>query len=164
MVCPEAPLSFNGAVIRDRDEMLSLTDMWKAQGGDPARQPANWLASQEAKRFMSVLEEIHNPGISGVIAKKGKNGGTYAHWQIGLAYAKYLSPEFHMWCNTVVRERMEHKPAVSSTAARSWRTRSRRRSLRSPADDGRRGQRVSARAQGPAREGRRRCCAARRLR
>jgi hypothetical protein len=24
-----------------------------------------------------------------------------------LAYAKYLSPEFHMWCNTVVRDRME---------------------------------------------------------
>lgn len=101
-------LSFNGVTIRDRDEMLSLTDMWRAQGADPAQQPANWLASQEARRFLSVFAEIHNPGNSGVIAKKGKNGGTYAHWQIGLAYAKYLSPEFHMWCNTVVRERMEH--------------------------------------------------------
>ena len=37
-----------------------------------------------------------------------------AHWQIALAYAKYLSPEFHMWCNTVVRERMEgHSPTGS---------------------------------------------------
>lgn len=40
-------------------------------------------------------------------ATKGKGGATFAHWQIGLAYAKYLSPEFHMWCNEVVRERME---------------------------------------------------------
>lgn len=115
-------LSFNGVVIRDRNEMLSLTDMWHAQGADPSQQPANWLASQEAKRFMGVLEEIHNPGISGVMAKKGKNGGTYAHWQIGLAYAKYLSPEFHMWCNTVVRERMEGQktalPLVLDEAAK----------------------------------------------
>lgn len=25
-------------------------------------------------------------------AQRGKGGGTYAHWQIALAYAKYLSP------------------------------------------------------------------------
>src|SRR5690606_20782518 len=32
-----------------------------------------------------------------------------------LAYAKYLSPEFHMWCNQVVRERMEvvHASGIS---------------------------------------------------
>lgn len=29
-----------------------------------------------------------------------------------MAYAKYLSPEFHMWCNTVVRERMHGRPPV----------------------------------------------------
>lgn len=96
-------LVYNGAVIHQRSEMLSLTDMWKAQGSDAARQPANWLLSSEAKHFIAVL----NPGNSGVMAKKGKNGGTYAHWQIAMAYAKYLSPKFHMWCNTVVRERME---------------------------------------------------------
>lgn len=86
-----------------RGDMLSLTDMWKAHGSDPARQPSNWLGSADAMNFIEVL----NPGNSGVMAKKGKNGGTYAHWQIAMAYAKYLSPEFHMWCNTVVRERME---------------------------------------------------------
>ena len=98
-----SPLVYNGEVITQRDQMISLTDMWKAQGADPARQPANWLASTDAKNFIEVL----NPGNSGVMAKRGKNGGTYANWQIALAYAKYLSPEFHIWCNTVVRERME---------------------------------------------------------
>lgn len=106
-------LVFNGVEIHDRSEMLCLTDMWKAQGSDPAQQPANWLVSAEAKNFISALNDL-NPGNSGVMAKKGKNGGTYAHWQIGLAYAKYLSPEFHMWCNTVVRERMEGKPEAAS--------------------------------------------------
>ena len=41
---------------------------------------------------------------------RGRSGATFAHWQIALAYAKYLSPEFHMWCNEVVREKMEGAP------------------------------------------------------
>jgi hypothetical protein len=32
---------------------------------------------------------------------RGRNGATFAHWQIGLAYAKYLSPELHMHVNEV---------------------------------------------------------------
>ncbi len=112
---PPSTLSFNGVSIRDRGEMLSLTDMWKAQGSDPARQPANWLASADARHFIEVLSVLE-PGNSGVQTKRGGRGiggSTFAHWQIGLAYAKYLSPEFHMWCNTVVRERMEGRPAAA---------------------------------------------------
>ncbi len=33
--------------------------------------------------------------------RRGKGGGTYAHWQIALAYAKYLSPQLHMQVNEV---------------------------------------------------------------
>src|SRR6218665_2949264 len=45
--------------------------------------------------------------------KKGKGGGTWAHWQVGMAYAKYLDPNFHMWCNTQVRAVMEGKVAAA---------------------------------------------------
>jgi hypothetical protein len=38
---------------------------------------------------------------------RGKHGGTWAHWQIGLAYAKYLSPELHLAVNQVFKERLE---------------------------------------------------------
>ena len=34
---------------------------------------------------------------------------TWANWQIGLVYAKYLSPPFHAWGNEVIRARMEGK-------------------------------------------------------
>jgi hypothetical protein len=37
-----------------------------------------------------------------------------AHWQIALAYAKYQSPEFHMWCNEVVRAHMEGTKQVAT--------------------------------------------------
>jgi hypothetical protein len=38
--------------------------------------------------FLDHVALISNPGNSGIIeSKRGKNGGTSAHWQIGLAYA-----------------------------------------------------------------------------
>lgn len=114
----KAVLVYNGADIRDRGEMLSLTDMWKAAGSDAARQPANWLVSADASRFIGYVTEVLNPRISGnelvKTVRGGKSPGSWAHWQIALAYAKYLSPEFHMWCNEVVRERMEGKAAATA--------------------------------------------------
>lgn len=79
----------------------------RARGGRKGRAPSDWSDLASTKEFVSAVEATFNAGISGIIAKKGRNGGTYAHWQIGLAYAKYLSPEFHMWCNSVVRAHME---------------------------------------------------------
>ena len=85
--------------------------MWKAGGGDLARQPSNWLASAEAKHFAAFLAEIQTPGNSGslVETKEGRGGGTWAYWQLGLAYAKYLSLPFHAWGNQVIGDRMEGK-------------------------------------------------------
>ncbi|WP_425909046.1 KilA-N domain-containing protein [Nitrobacter sp. TKz-YC02] len=103
-------LIYNGEIIRDRAEMLSLTDMWKAAGGDKSRQPSEWLSSADAERFVGVLSEVLKPDNSRFEIVKtvrgGRSPGTWGHWQIAMAYAKYLSPEFHMWCNTVVRGHM----------------------------------------------------------
>lgn len=100
-------LVYNGTLIRDKGEMLSLTDMWKAAGEAEGKRPANW-ARKEGKAFIEAVSLSHNVPVGHIIkAGRGRNGATYAHWQIGLAYAKYLSPEFHMWCNEVVRAHME---------------------------------------------------------
>lgn len=99
---------YNGEVIRDRDEMLSLTDMWKAAGQPETKRPAEWLRQDATKEFIEIVA-ASNMGQNHISTRRGNNGGTFAHWQIALAYAKYLSPEFHMWCNQVVRERMEGK-------------------------------------------------------
>jgi hypothetical protein len=40
---------------------------------------------------------------------RGRFGGTFAHWQIALAYAKYLSPEFHIHCNNIIRRFVEEE-------------------------------------------------------
>jgi hypothetical protein len=101
------PLVYEGTRISAKNEMLSLTDMWRSAGGDDARRPANWARKEGAPFVDAVALSLNVPVRHIMKAERGKGGSTFAHWQIALAYAKYLSPEFHMWCNTVVRERME---------------------------------------------------------
>ena len=110
-------LVYGETPIGRRAEMLSLTDMWKAAGSPDGRAPSDWLALVTTREFVAAVEAGFNAGISGIETQRGGSGagrgGTWGHWQIGLAYAKYLSPEFHIWCNTVVREVMDgrsHKP------------------------------------------------------
>ncbi|HEY0843777.1 MAG TPA: KilA-N domain-containing protein, partial [Noviherbaspirillum sp.] len=48
------------------------------------------------------VAESLNTGKSRIYkSTRGANGGTYAHWQVALAYAKYLSPDLHMQVNEV---------------------------------------------------------------
>lgn len=103
-------LEYNGAAIRIDDDKLNLTDMWRAAGSPENREPYNWARKEGTAFIDAVAMNLNLPDSQVLTSTRGKNGGTTAHWQIGLAYAKYLSPEFHMWCNTVVRERMEGGP------------------------------------------------------
>lgn len=103
-----AVLTYEGEIITAKSNMLSLTDMWRAAKGDPSKSPAQWQRLPSSIEFVDHLELIVGKSHDNLIDAR-KRGGTFAHWQIALAYAKYLSPEFHMWCNTVVRERMEGK-------------------------------------------------------
>lgn len=103
------PLVYNGEIVASRDEMVSLTDMWRASGADEAKRPANW-ARKEGSEFIAFIADAQNVPVGHIIkGARGRSGSTMANWQIGLAYGKYLSPALHAWCNTVVRERMEGK-------------------------------------------------------
>lgn len=104
-------LAYHSITIRDRAEMLNLTDMWRAAGSDTSKRPADWRR-KEGQAFIDFFEGTMPPGHSSLFETiEGVNGGTWAHWQIALAYAKYLSPEFHVWCNERVRDHMEGKPS-----------------------------------------------------
>lgn len=109
------PLVYNGLVIRERQEMLSLTDMWKAAGSPAGSRPADWKKDSAHRAFMEHVARVLNAPVGAVWKeKRGRNEATFAHWQIALAYAECLAPEFHMWCATVVRERMEGCPEAGS--------------------------------------------------
>jgi hypothetical protein len=101
-----------------------LTDMWRAAGSPEGKEPWRWLETEQAKEFIELICENSNLAKNEVIeTERGRNRGTWAHWQPGLAFAKYLSPEFHAWCNDVVRMHMEgrgghHRARATSAAIR----------------------------------------------
>jgi hypothetical protein len=97
---------FESKPIRDDGALLCLTDMWRAGGADESKRPAAWLRHDATQEFAAYLETV-SPAHSLVQTTEGRTGGTWAHWQLALAYAKYLSPAFHAWCNEVVRAVMQ---------------------------------------------------------
>lgn len=66
---------------------------------------------ENKKELAKWTQEVFKCATAGGLIKttRGKGGGTWAHWQIALAYAKYLSPELHMFVNQVFKERMEEE-------------------------------------------------------
>ncbi|MBI5162447.1 MAG: KilA-N domain-containing protein [Magnetospirillum sp.] len=108
-------LALNQHQVRVAGERLNLTDLWKAAGSPSGRSPGDWRVLPQGIDFIKHISfTAGKSGSSVIVAKEGRGGGTWAHWQIGLAYGQYLSPEFHAWCNTVVRRHMEGKlvPAI----------------------------------------------------
>ena len=121
-----AILAYNNCTIKERGEMLSLTDMWRAAEGTDSQRPSKWLTIDATKQFVEYLSTTVPVADSELIQALNEGGewNTWAHWQIGLAYAKYLSPSFHAWCNSVVRDRMLGRTmpnfADPVAAARAW--------------------------------------------
>ena len=81
-------------------KMVSLTDLWKATGQNKNQGPPQWLRLPGSKKFIETLEKRIMGKSHDLIKSRGR-AGTYAHWQIALAYAEYLSPEPHMHVNEI---------------------------------------------------------------
>ena len=80
--------------------------MWKAAGGDRSNRPVIWLSLPSTIKFLNALAKQLKVKKSDLLKTiPGRYGGTYGHYQIALAYAKYLDPELHIWCNEVVKDR-----------------------------------------------------------
>lgn len=99
-------LIIRGQPLKTNDEgLVSLTDLHQAAlsagWAEGKRKPGDW-AREAGAQFIDFVADQLNTRKTGIYkATKGKGGGTYAHWQIALAYAKYLSPELHMQVNDV---------------------------------------------------------------
>lgn len=84
----------------DEEGRVCLNDIHKAAGYSKNQTPADWIALAGAKGAINALLE-RNTGISGVYSKdqiksvhytrRGSGGGTWAHENLALHYAAYLS-------------------------------------------------------------------------
>jgi hypothetical protein len=89
-------LIIKGVTIRVRDESLCTTDLWRAGGSPPNKEPYQW-ARKEGKHFIEFVAENLNLPVGQVwITKPGRHdGGTWSYEKLALAYAEYLNHEFH---------------------------------------------------------------------
>lgn len=91
-------------------EMLSLTDLWKAAGSIKGKNPNDWIRQDSSQQLIDTASQILNTVSSRIIkTKRGKSGGSYAHKNIALAYAKYLDPALHVLVNEVFFQRIEEE-------------------------------------------------------
>ena len=105
---PLLQLGYQGTPISVRGEFMNLTDMWRAAGSPANQRPDDWKKDGANRLFLEHIATLANAPVEGIWrGDRGRGGATWAHWQVGLAYAKWLSPPFHAWCNTVVRWHME---------------------------------------------------------
>lgn len=69
--------------------MLSLTDMWRAADKPQSKEPFAWVRLPGTCEFVehicAVLRLSQDESIQTL---RGNEAGTWAHWQIAMAYAK----------------------------------------------------------------------------
>jgi len=75
-------------------DMVNLTKTWANSGGDPSNTPLIWLNDEYNAQYLRVVEEKN--ATQGCIKFRGSD--LFAHPDIGIAYAQFLSPAFHIWC------------------------------------------------------------------
>jgi hypothetical protein len=93
-------LEFNGTRIRSNGDMLCINDLYAASGcTDTSKEFKQWKRFEGAKFIAFVSEKLKVSTAHLLTITRGRNGLTHAHWQIGIAYAKYLDHALHMEVN-----------------------------------------------------------------
>ncbi len=101
-------------------QMWNLNAMHQAAGGTSHKSPHKWLGQVQANELLAALAEeeakLGEISPSFVITREGRNGGTWAHWQIAAAYAHYLDARFYLQWNRWAMERAQQVASGDGTA------------------------------------------------
>ena len=103
---------YNGSPITfqiGKATMVNATQMAKPFG----KRPAKWLELPSTKDFLSSLCEVRKSDITHlVVTAKGNSSsfqqGTWFHEDVALEFARWLSPQFAIWCNDRIKELMRY--------------------------------------------------------
>ena len=109
------------------NEFISLTDIARYKSDDPTAVIQNWMRNRDVIEFLGLWERLHNPDFKplefegvkkqaganaftmspkkwieatnaiGIVSKAGRYGGTYAHSDIAMSFATWISPEFQLY-------------------------------------------------------------------
>ena len=85
--------------------MVNATEMAKPFG----KQPVFWLNNQYTKGFLEEMSKLRNLSLADLVrvTKGGNAPGTWFHEDVALEFARWLSPQFAIWCNDRIKELMK---------------------------------------------------------
>jgi len=97
--------AYNGTNItfarKDGLTMVNATQMAKRFG----KRPVDWIKTDSSKRFINTLSEVKKITSTDLVrVTHGDNGSTWMHEDIALEFARWLAPEFAIWCNDRIKE------------------------------------------------------------
>lgn len=86
------------------DVMINATEMAKSFGN--SKKPNDWLKTKQSKEYIKALvaTNILDPADLLRVINGGNNYGTWMHEDVALEFARWLSPEFGIWCNKKIKE------------------------------------------------------------
>jgi hypothetical protein len=113
----DSALVVDGHNIRRDGDMWCMTDVWRAAGAPKTKRPAEWLR-KDGVPFIEFMQDSLDMALGHIKKDRekssivrsvrgktatGEYGETWGHWQISLAYAKWISHPFHARVNEVYR-------------------------------------------------------------
>ena len=129
------------------NEFISLTDIARYKSDDPTAVIQNWMRNRDVIDFLGLLERLHNPDFKplefegfrkqaganaftmspkkwieatdaiGIVSKAGRYGGTYAHSDIAMSFATWISPEFQLY---IMKDYRRLKTDENSRLSLNW--------------------------------------------
>ncbi len=129
------------------NEFISLTDIAKYKSNAPNDVIKNWMRGRETLEFLGLWESLHNPDFKpvefdgfrseaglhaftmsptkwiesvnaiGIVTKAGRYGGTYAHSDIALEFASWVSAEFKLY---IMKDYQRLKKDENSRLSLNW--------------------------------------------
>lgn len=98
--------SYNGSKVTFRSEnellYINATEMAKPFG----KQVKDWKRLKSTEQFVASLSAKRQISLLGlfIVNQGGANPGTWMHEDVALEFARWLSPEFAIWCNDRIKE------------------------------------------------------------
>ena len=129
------------------NEFISLTDIARYKSDDPTAVIQNWMRNQDVIEFLGLWERLHNSDFKplefegfkkqaganaftmspkkwieatdaiGIVSKAGRYGGTYAHSDIAMSFATWISPEFQLY---IMKDYRRLKTDENSRLSLNW--------------------------------------------
>jgi len=89
-------VTIGSTVIRQHNGLYSLNDLHNASGGDDKHKPSNFVRLDTTQELIKEIEQCSDMSTAVETINGGKYRGTYACRELVIAYAAWISAEFHL--------------------------------------------------------------------